>query len=296
MSENAFKKPLGAFIWIKLSYILALGAAIWTGWLFRAEEQWLIVLLADVAATLVIYLFSVFFKNASFYDPYWSVIPMWIVLYLWWFPEVEVNAPRAWLATALVFTWGARLTWNWWRGWTGLDHEDWRYVDLRKKTGAFFPLVNLTGIQLFPTVLVFLGCLPLFPLLSSSSAAFHWLDVVGGLVALGGILMEGIADQQLRRFRLANTDPQKILDTGLWKFSRHPNYFGELSFWYGLFLMGLGAAPDEWWRGAGALAMTALFLFISIPMIDKRMLARRPHYKDRIRRVSAVIPWPPRKG
>ena len=289
------KNKVSAFIWVALAYVFAAGAAIGTGWAFWEEEQWLVVLLADVAATLVIFGFSVAFKNASFYDPYWSVIPIWIVIFLFLFPEAEANDFRALITAGLVTWWGLRLTWNWWRGWSGLDHEDWRYVNLRKKTGIFFPFVNLSGIQLMPTVLVFLGCLPLFPILSNSNAPLGWLDILGFAVTAGAILIEAVADIQLRRFRLSNTDPQNILDTGLWKYSRHPNYFGEISFWYGLFIIGLGAAPDEWWRGAGALAMTLLFVFISIPMIDKRMLSKRPHYAERKRRVSGLIPLPPRK-
>ena len=289
------KNKVSAFVWVTLAYVMAAGAAIGTGWAFWEEEQWLVVLLADVAATLVIFGFSVAFKNASFYDPYWSVIPIWIVIFLLLFPEAEANGYRAWITGGLVTWWGLRLTWNWWRGWTGLDHEDWRYVNLRKKTGAFFPFVNLSGIQLMPTALVFLGCLPLFPIISDSNAPLGWLDFLGFAVTAGAILIEAVADIQLRRFRLSNTDPQNILDTGLWKYSRHPNYFGEISFWYGLFIIGLGAAPDEWWRGAGALAMTLLFVFISIPMIDKRMLGKRPHYAERKRRVSGLIPLPPRR-
>lgn len=287
---------LKGLFWVVIAYIFAAIAGIGVGYLFRTEEQWLVVLLADVAATLVVFGFSVVFKNASFYDAYWSVIPIWIVIFLLLYPETEVNGIRAWAASGLVAFWGLRLTWNWWRGWQGLDHEDWRYVNLRKKTGAFFPFVNLTGIQLMPTALVFLGCLPLFPILSERETPLGWLDFLGFGITLGAILIEAAADQQLRRFRLSNTDPLKILDTGLWKHSRHPNYFGELSFWYGLFIIGMGAAPDEWWRGAGALAMTLLFVFISIPMIDKRMLAKRPHYAERKQRVSSVIPWPPKKG
>lgn len=285
-----------ALLWVKLAYILAALAAAATAYFFWDQEQWLVVFSADLTATLVVFSFSLIFKNASFYDPYWSVIPIWIVIFLFLFPNTEVESIRAVTTGTLVILWGARLTWNWWRGWTGLDHEDWRYVNLRKKTGKFFPLVNLSGIQLFPTVLVFLGCLPLFPILSDANRPLNWLDFFGFAVTLGAILIEAIADQQLRRFRLSNTDPKKILDSGLWKYSRHPNYFGELAFWYGLFLIGLGAAPGEWWRGVGALAMTILFVFISIPMIDKRMQAKRPQYAERKKHVSALIPWPPKKA
>ncbi len=282
-------------IWVVVAYILAAVAAVGTGYAFLGEPQWLIILAGDIAATMVIYLLSVYLKNTSLYDAYWSVIPIWIVVYLWWIPVADVDPLRSGLAGGLTILWGIRLTWNWYRGWTGLDHEDWRYVIQRKQTGKLFQLVNFFGLQMMPTMLVYLGCLTLIPALSESDRAFNWLDVVAAAVTLMGILAETIADQQLRNFRKTNTDKLRILDTGLWKYSRHPNYFGEMSFWYGLALFSLAAAPDEWWRISGAIAMTVLFLFISIPMIDKRMVERRPHYAERKKKVSAVFPWPPRR-
>jgi len=280
---------------VGLAYILSLAAGIGVGYLFLDQPQWVIILVADIAATVVIYIGSVIFRNTSLYDPYWSVIPIWIVLYLLVCPTGEPESLRQWLAGGLVTFWGLRLTWNWIRGWSGLGHEDWRYVLQRKQTGKWFEFVNFFGLQMMPTALVYLGCLPLIAAMSETNEPFGWLDVIAAIVTLGATLIEAIADIQLRKFRQSNTDPQKILDTGLWKYSRHPNYFGELSFWYGVALFGLAAAPDAKWQGAGALAMTALFLFISIPMIDKRMLAKRPHYKERMKKVSALFPWPPKQ-
>jgi len=285
-----------ALLWVTISYILAAGAAIGVGFLFREEPQWLYLLLADLAATLVIFAFGVAFKNSSFYDPYWSVIPIWACAFLLLYPESEsVNLLRAGMATAVVTVWGVRLTWNWWRGWAGLHHEDWRYVNLRHKTGLWFQFVNFTGIMLMPTVLVFLGMLPLLLAMSQSDAPLNVLDGLGLAIGLAGVVLEGTADNQLRRFRLGNPPREAILETGLWKYSRHPNYFGEITFWYGVFCFGLACGWEYYWTGAGALGMTALFLFISIPMIDKRMLARRPGYAERMKRVSKVVPWLPKK-
>lgn len=293
--SNSTQSKWTALFWVKFSYLLAAGAAIGVGYLFWEEPRWLMLLLADVAATVVIFIFGMAFKNSSFYDPYWSIIPIWIVLFFLLFPEAEVNSIRTYLATGVVTIWGARLTWNWWRGWTGLDHEDWRYVDLREKTGVWFPFVNFTGIMLMPTVLVFAGCLPLFSAMSTSAAPLNIFDVLGVVIGLGGVMMEGVADNQLRRFKLGQPPKGSILATGLWKYSRHPNYFGEISFWYGVFCFGLAAGLENYWTGVGALGMTALFLFISIPMIDKRMLNSRPHYAERMKKVSMLIPLPPKK-
>ena len=191
--------------------------------------------------------------------------------------------------------WALRLTWNWARGWSGLGHEDWRYVDMRQSSGGlYWPGASLFGIHLFPTVVVFLGCLPLWPALASGARPLGLLDALAGACALGGVALELFADNQLRRFRLAGPPPGSTLESGLWAWSRHPNYLGEILFWIGLALFGLAAAGFVWWAWLGALAMIAMFRFASLPMIEKRMLARRPGYAERQRRVSMLLPWPPR--
>ena len=277
--------------WLAVAYLLALAVALAVAYLLRGQHVLLVALAADVAATLVIFAFSVRFDNSSFYDPYWSVAPLPIAIYF--AQRAATGAPplRQLLFLGLLALWGARLTWNWWRGWRGLDHEDWRYVDLRQRHGRAYWLVSLTGIHLMPTLLVFGGLLPAWAALAGPGRPLGWLDAVVALVLLTAILIEGVADQQLRAFRRrSDRRPEEILDSGLWATSRHPNYFGELLFWWGLFLLGLAAAPAAWWTGAGALGMTGLFVFISIPLIDRRMLARRPAYGERMRRVSALIP------
>ena len=293
MKVRSFTSSL---VWVIIAYIMAAAAAIGTGYFLWEEPQWLLILGADIAATVVIFAFSVALKNTSMYDAYWSIIPIWIVVYLWLFPEREVNDIRSLLAGSITILWGLRLTWNWLRGWPGLHHEDWRYIEQRKQTGKMFQFVNFFGLHMMPTGLVYLGCLTLIPALSTSNEPLNWIDIVATLVGLTGIFFETVADQQLRNFRKTNTDKSRILETGLWKFSRHPNYFGEVSFWYGLAWFSIAAAPADWWRLSGAVGMTALFLFISIPMIDKRMLEKRPHYAERMKRVSAIFPWPPKKG
>jgi len=102
-----------------------------------------------------------------------------------------------------------------------------------------------------------------------------------------------VADEQLRAFRKERREGE-ILARGLWAFSRHPNYFGEVSFWWGLFLFALAADPGAWWSGVGAAAITALFVFASIPLLDRRSAARRPAYAEHMKRVSALVPWFPR--
>jgi steroid 5-alpha reductase family enzyme len=250
--------------------------------------------LADLAATVVVFAFSLGLDNSSMYDPYWSVAPALIAP--WWLARLGLAAGPAGVrqvaVLALVLLWAGRLTWNWMRRWRGLADEDWRYADYRRLGSRYWP-VSFLGFHLMPTVLVFVGCLSLVPALSPAGRPPGLLDAAALLVTGGAILIEMAADRQLWHF-LAARRPGDILDSGLWELSRHPNYFGEVVFWWGLWLFGLAADPSRWWTIVGPLGITALFLGISVPMMDRRMLSRHPEYAAHIERRSAFLPWAPR--
>lgn len=280
-----------AVLSVGFAYAVALAAGIAAVRVVRPEGIFLQFALADGVATLVIFLFSTIFRNASFYDPYWSVKPIVVAVWWMWIGDAAWESTRARMVLVLVVLYGLRLTWNWLRGWTGLDHEDWRYRDLRQKTGKAFPLVNFSGIHFFPTVLVYLGCLPLYDVFLEPENSFGVTDLFAGLILFAGIACEALADQQLRRFRLSKKTPGTLLESGLWRYARHPNYFGEMMVWWGIAVFGWSAGGLHWYTFAGCMAITGLFVFISVPLIDKRMLARYPAYAERMKRVSALIPF-----
>ncbi len=283
-----------AFFWVILSYVVAIAVGFYTAYLLRDQHILVMLGVADVVATIVIFIFSMIFNNSSFYDPYWSVIPICLAgAFIYLAPE-GVDLTRQIVVFLLVFAWGARLTYNWARGWTGLHHEDWRYVDLQNQTGKAYWLVSFSGIHMFPTLLVFAGCIPLLSSLGQNTASFGIIDIIATLVTATAIWIEATADNQLRQFRLTNTDKSKYLQSGLWAYSRHPNYFGEIMFWWGLFFFALAGGLDNGWMVIGAVSITLLFYFISLPMIDKRMLERRPHYAERMKKVSSIVLWPPK--
>ena len=259
-----------------------------------AQPLW-VALAADVAATLVVFAFSVAFDNSSLYDPYWSAAPPVLAAYFALLPRAgDGGDPRRAIVFALVAIWGIRLTYNFLRGWRGLRHEDFRYVDLRSKTGRGYWLVSLLGIHLFPTLMVFAGCLPLHAVLAAHARPPNALDAIAALVAGAAIAIEAVADAQLRRFRtVPERKPDEILATGLWAYSRHPNYFGEMLFWWGLYLFALAAAPGNAWTGVGALSITLMFRFVSLRLIETRMRERRPAYADHMRALPAFLPLPP---
>jgi steroid 5-alpha reductase family enzyme len=283
----------GRFAIIGLAYVMALAVAVAVGAALPGRSPLEVAWWADVAATLAVFAFSFTFRNTSFYDPYWSVAPLFIGLYWLAVSSAAIDPLRATLSLSLVALWGARLTFNWARGWPALDHEDWRYSDMHEQLGsALYWPVSLLGLHGMPTVLVFLGCLPLYVALSLGTRPFGVLDVLATAVTLGAIALEAVADKQLHRFRTGNPAPGEVLRTGLWAWTRHPNYLGEVLFWWGIFLFGVAASPSHWWTGVGAVLITLLFRFISLRLIETRMLERRPDFA----RVQQEIPllWPRR--
>jgi steroid 5-alpha reductase family enzyme len=287
-------RPWPAFALVLFAYVIAhvVAGAIITP-LSGLHPLWAVAI-ADVGATIAVFVFSRAFNNSSMYDPYWSVAPVSVACWLALSPgSTDGLTLRQGLVLSLIALYGVRLTFNWARGWPGLHHEDWRYVDMRKSTGKLYWLASFSALHLFPTVMVLLGCLPLHAALVTNATGFNALDVVAALVTLAAIVIESVADEQLRTFR--STSPGQICDVGLWSLSRHPNYFGEISFWVGLLLFGLaGGAP--WWTAAGVVAMIGLFLGASIPMAERRSLARRSGYAAHKKRVSKLVPWFPSRS
>ncbi len=276
------------------AYLAAALAAVLVALPLAGRHPVLIAFLADLAATAVVFAFSAAFNNSSLYDPYWSVAPPLIALYWLWISGYDrTPGLRSLIVLALLLLWSVRLTFNWVRQWRGIGHEDWRYVNLRRRCRSWYWPVSFLGIHLFPTLAVFLGCLPLFPVMRSGTAAggnLNPLDAAAFLVTLGAIALEAASDRQLHRFVQGGRHGERILASGLWGLCRHPNYLGEISFWWGLYLFGLAASPGYWWTVIGALAVTGLFLGISIPMMDRHLLERRPEYARYMREVPSLLP------
>jgi steroid 5-alpha reductase family enzyme len=283
-----------AFSWIAVAYLVAGAVALAVAIPLRSEHPILVAGAADLAAAIAIFAFSLAFRNSSFYDAYWSVAPIPIAFY-WWLsaPDSRADLVRPLLVLTLVSLWGIRLTCNWARGWRGLGHQDWRYADLQKQTGRGFWPVSFLGIHLFPTVMVFLGCLPLFPVLAEPVRPLGALDLAAAGITGFAIWLEATADQQLRRFTTASHPSGEFLRSGLWAWCRHPNYLGEILFWWGLLAFSLAADFASWWTAVGAIAITVMFRLASIPMIERRMIESRPAYADHAKRTSALLPrWP----
>ncbi len=283
-----------ALIRVIVAYAVALLFAIALK-LFISLDPFLMAIVMDLAGTLIIFIFGRYYSNSSFYDPYWSVVPPALALFWMSVASIEGVALRELSVLAVIFYWATRLTLNWAYFWEGMHHEDWRYEMLRKKSPKFAILTDLFAIHLIPTTIVFLGMLPVYAVSTEDSMPFNWLDVVALMIGLGAVTLQMLSDFQLRAIS-ANNDSIESLSKGLWAWSRHPNYFGELGFWFSLLLFGLAAHPSGWfWQILGIVAMTLMFLFASIPMMEKRSLQRREGYQDVIDTVSMLVPFPPRR-
>lgn len=280
---NALKQNRAAsFAVITVIYILAalIGIAVYR---MLSFDWWLKLLIADVAATVFTFVFSVIFGNASVYDPYWSVQPI-VILAAFAIGE-SLTAVRVLLLAAVIF-WGVRLTGNWAYTFQGLTHQDWRYTFLKEKTGVFYPFVNFTGIHMVPTLIVYACTLPaVYAFLHEAEWNVGSILFFG--VSVGAAAMQGIADHQMHQFQKHKTGV--FIRGGLWEHSRHPNYLGEILMWWGIAFSVISVFPHVWYLGIGALANTVLFLAASIPLADGHQ-SRKPGFEEYKSQTRMLLP------
>ncbi len=283
---NKLKQNRAAsIIVVALVYIIAtaVGMLVYRSLTF---DWWMSLLIADAVATVVTFFFSLVFKNASVYDPYWSVQPPVILIAFAVGCELTVLGV---LLLVVVSFWAIRLTVNWAYTFANLYHQDWRYTMLREKTGAFYPIINFVGIHMVPTLVVY-GCILPAVYAVREGIAANIASVLFLCVSLGAATMQGIADVQMHRFRKNRTTP--FIRVGLWEYSRHPNYLGEILMWWGIGISAVSALGlNYWYLLVGALANTLLFLFVSIPMADKRQ-SRKVGFDEYKRETHMLLPIP----
>ena len=274
-----------SFLKISIIYLVATVLGILVFRLLRNEmsELWALFL-ADVVATIIVWGFGVIYKNVSVYDPYWSVAPP-VMFTAWAFYKSAFTLPVVLLLIA-VWYWGIRLTGNWAYTFKGLDHEDWRYTRYREtQSPLVFQVINLFGLNMMPTVLVFAAMLPGFGLFESAEPA-NVLTWLGFAICISAATLQLVADTQIHRFR--EKHPGQYCDVGCWKHGRHPNYLGEISMWWGVWTMYASLYGLDWLIIA-PIAMTALFLFVSIPMMERRQLQNKPGYAEYKKKTRMLI-------
>ena len=256
-------KRVPSFIIVTLVYIVATLAGIFT-YLSLDFDVWLSLLIADTVATVVTFIFSLIFKNASVYDPYWSVQPIVILACFAWGRALSVGAI---IVICVVAIWALRLTANWAYTFHGLAYQDWRYTMLCEKTGKLYPIINFVGIHMVPTLVVYACTLPAVYLVISN-VEFNPVSIIFACVSLLGVTLQAISDIQMHKYRKNKTTP--FIRNGLWKHSRHPNYLGEILMWWGVGAFCVVNMPSCWYFIIGAVLNNLLFLLVSVPMADGR--------------------------
>jgi steroid 5-alpha reductase family enzyme len=250
-------------------------------------------LAAVTTMMLVGWLVSLGVKKVTFVDSLWGlgfVLIAWIT-----FSAADGYPPRQVLLAGLTTAWGIRLclhlSWrNWGRG------EDPRYAAWREQAGAGFWIFSL--VKVFLPQALFLWSISLsvqFGQMWSIPARFTIYDITGTIIWAAGFFFETIADYQLAKFKVDPSNKGKVMDRGLWAYSRHPNYFGEFLVWWGLFVITL-STPNSWWTILSPLIITVVLLKITgITLMERSIVDSRPGYREYIQRTNAFFPWFPKK-
>jgi len=272
------------------AYLIALLLGLIVFYLFESviENILLLTFVANLGMTIVIFGFSLLTKNSSMYDPYWSVIPPIIVLWWLYYENVVVDSTVVLLVIGIAL-WAMRLTYNWWKNWTGFKEQDWRYDLIKEKTKGYYLLSNFGAIHLIPTLVVYIQLINAYEVIIRGGTINLWV-ILGFVLMLFATTIQFLADKQMYDFRQTRKDRMACIDQGIWKYSRHPNYLGELSIWVGVYVMYLGITKDLNLNILYPIAMVALFLFVSIPLMEKK-LEDRPGYKEYKNQVSVLIPY-----
>ncbi len=250
-------------------------------------------LIAALVFMSAVWLLSVRHKNAGIVDSFWG--PGFILLAGLTAWQAPGFGGRQTLLLALTLAWGLRLSLHiTWRNWG--QGEDRRYQAFRAKHGEAFWWKSLLVIFWLQGLLMWLIALGLQAgLMSAQPAHFTWQDRLGTLVWLIGFAFEAAADWQLARFKADPANRGRVMNQGVWRYSRHPNYFGETLIWWGIFLVAL-ADPGNWWAVISPVTITFLLLRVSgVSLLEKDMEERRPEYRQYQESTSTFLPWFPRR-
>jgi len=253
---------------------------------FASWLDGLVMLLVFAAAG---WLLSLPLRNVSIVDIMWSL--MFLLAAIVYAIAQATPGSRAVLVLALVGVWSIRLAA--FIGWRNYGQgEDFRYQKIRADNQPLFAIKSLYLVFGLQAVLAWLISLPLLAAINST-APLGWLDAAGVTLWLTGLVFEAGGDWQLSRFKRDPGNRGKVLDTGLWRYTRHPNYFGDFCVWWGFFLIAL--STGAWWSVVGPLVMSLLLLKVSgVALLEKDIGDRRPGYSEYTRRTNAFFPGPPR--
>lgn len=255
-------------------------------------ELSLVGLVVAVMVMLGTWLVSVHRDDVSVVDPVWGLV--FVAMTAAYLVGGHGDALRAGVTAALATAWGLRLFTHLTLRKRGAT-EDARYRAMRERHPLTFRVRSLVTVFMLQAVLAWVVAMPLLTAIADASppAVTGW-DAVGVALVVGGLAFETVADLQLTRFRADPSHRGMVMDRGLWRFSRHPNYFGECVVWWGFGLLGL--ATGAWWSLVSPVVMTVMLTRVSGVGMLERHMSSRPGYDDYVRRTNAFLPGPPRSG
>lgn len=253
-------------------------------------QVWLAGLAAIAGLMVVTWIGSVVRRDASLVDRVWGAT---FVVAAWAYAIAAATwTPRTWLVLALVTVWGLRLTlYLTWRNWG--HGEDKRYQQMRARNPQTFAARSLVTIYLLQGVIAWIVSLPLLAAAGiERGGALDWVDAVGVAMWLVGFVFEAGGDWQLSRFLADPTNRGKVMDRGLWRYTRHPNYFGDTVVWWSFLVFAL--PTGAWWVAMGPVVMTALIVKVSGVALTERNMGSSPRegHDDYVRRTNAFFPGP----
>ena len=246
----------------------------------------------SLGAMGLLWLLSLRLRDASIVDVWWG--PGFAAIAALVYGLTGGDHPRRALLLGMASLWGLRL--GLYLAWRNAGRgEDRRYVAMRRHWGARFPLVSLATVFGLQGALMWIVSLPLqLGQLDPGPPALGGLDVLGMALFAVGFTFEAVGDLQLARFRADPANAGRVMDRGLWRYTRHPNYFGDCLVWWGIFAVAL-ATPLGPWSAIGPALMTFLLLKVSgVALLERSIARRRPEYEAYRRRTSAFFPRPPR--
>ena len=286
------KRVIGlSALFVVYAMAIALGIFLYVVLSDAGMNDYFAILIADVAATVFVWASGVVLKTASAYDPYWSI--QTLVIYLSLLIKYNNWHVGSILLLVALTLYSARLTMNFVIGFHSLNYVDWRYRMLKEKSGKFYQVVNLLGICMFPTLVVYLATLPVIAYANITD--FSMLDIIGLSVIVLGTLLEFIADTQMKAFVKIRKDRSEVLNKGVWRYSRHPNYLGEISIWFGVALTLILSHFNYWYFFLGAIINLLMFMFISIPMEEKHFKDYKPDYEQYKKETHMLLILPKKK-
>lgn len=252
---------------------------------------WVSGLVVIIAIVTLVWLASLPLRNASIIDPFWSLLFVAGAFTYAIVAEIDLT-PRTGLLLALVTLWGLRLAgYLFWRA--AGEPEDKRYQAMRAKQGPNFAIKSLGTVFLLQGLLAWVISLPLMGT-ATAGGDLGALDFVAIAIWLVGIVFEAGGDLQLARFKGDPDNAGKVMDRGLWRFTRHPNYFGDFTVWWAYYLIALAAGA--WWTIPGPLLMSWLLMrFSGVTLLEKGLAETRPKYADYVARTNAFFPGPPKQ-